>query len=789
MGGAEYGVLVQLQESITTWPALVPCGDLAGKPSIPLGLAVVLIGSRQSANVRINSTRVSRAHALVISSDKRVVIRDLASRTGTTVNGRRIREAQLQPGDQVGIGPFTFEFAPGLAMPPLAERQPLAPGQLEVLGGMVQHTGQRITLIGKRSDSDVVIHDEEVSTAHAALFDMDGRRYIRDLGSRLGTYVNGQSVNGIEIRLGDEIRIGSAVLRYLAAPPRVPGMVINSPRISKLEARVETGPLDEPVPATPLPEINGNGNGHSENGHPGNGHSGNGHHGNGAHDGAEVLQPEDEFEAHDEQADHQALGEVSIVQDKNADDASVAAQPAIDLAVTPAETPAVTPAETPLQATAAISADVLEALAQAAEPIVEPVAESVVERVVEKAAEPAAEVIESADVVEPAGEVIEETPVQEAPVEAAPVEAAPVLETVIAEAPAVVTPVAPVRTLEFDALEDWAAISPMLQANLMVLPVPVSHGATLIQMPEPAVQWPAVIVGGMTSSVLPGWDTEPAVENQVVSDSQEKVAEAPVAAKVEEPVIGEIEVIWTSAPSMSASMTVDLVWDEPQVTAPPMARRHDASAHIIPAAAPALARADERSDATSLEPALEPVDSVVDETPLVQEKPSAPEPQTVGWTGQGNPEGWGPLAAAVTVAPVIGTATPNSTLTGAQSIPRRPLLQTDGSARPAPRSNYPYAFDAPLDLTPLWAVLGVLGIAGFAALLWFVVIPAMLPKGHPTPSGAVPTLPANPGGGAVAGKPSDRKEGREAAAPTPVRPRPVTGTPARPASRPAEWLE
>ncbi len=46
----------------------------------------------------------------------------------------------------------------------------------------------------RREAADIVISDEAVSTCHAVIFEMDGKRYVRDLGSRTGTFVNGKQV-------------------------------------------------------------------------------------------------------------------------------------------------------------------------------------------------------------------------------------------------------------------------------------------------------------------------------------------------------------------------------------------------------------------------------------------------------------------------------------------------------------------------------------------------------------------------------------------------------------------
>src|SRR5688572_24952631 len=104
--------MVIRSSSITTatqWPALLPTGALAGKPPIPLARPATLVGSRQTANLRLHSSTVSKAHALILTSEGKVHIRDLNSRTKVIINGKTVREADLKPGDSLQIGRFTFK--------------------------------------------------------------------------------------------------------------------------------------------------------------------------------------------------------------------------------------------------------------------------------------------------------------------------------------------------------------------------------------------------------------------------------------------------------------------------------------------------------------------------------------------------------------------------------------------------------------------------------------------------------------------------------------------------------
>jgi pSer/pThr/pTyr-binding forkhead associated (FHA) protein len=70
---------------------------------------------------------------------------------------------------------------------------------------------ERPGILGRSSDANVEIADAEVSRRHACLQYDRGIPYLRDLGSRNGTYLNGKAVfdEGIEVRVGDDIDVGN----------------------------------------------------------------------------------------------------------------------------------------------------------------------------------------------------------------------------------------------------------------------------------------------------------------------------------------------------------------------------------------------------------------------------------------------------------------------------------------------------------------------------------------------------------------------------------------------------
>jgi predicted component of type VI protein secretion system len=79
---------------------------------------------------------------------------------------------------------------------------------------LVELTGTLVT-VGRGVDNDVELADPEVSSVHAAFDRVGGGWTVRDLGSRNGTYVNGELLAGERVlRRGDEVRAGRSRLVY-----------------------------------------------------------------------------------------------------------------------------------------------------------------------------------------------------------------------------------------------------------------------------------------------------------------------------------------------------------------------------------------------------------------------------------------------------------------------------------------------------------------------------------------------------------------------------------------------
>ena len=74
-------------------------------------------------------------------------------------------------------------------------------------------------MLGRAPNCDCVLPEDCVSRRHAQLWREGERWYLRDLGSRNGTRVNGMRVTeDVEVRPGDRLSLGGAAYRLRSRP-------------------------------------------------------------------------------------------------------------------------------------------------------------------------------------------------------------------------------------------------------------------------------------------------------------------------------------------------------------------------------------------------------------------------------------------------------------------------------------------------------------------------------------------------------------------------------------------
>jgi len=97
-----------------------------GRRSFSITRDVSVVGRREDCDFRIPLGEISRKHCRLIRDGEALRIEDLGSSNGTFVNGQRVQESVLQPGDTLQVGPVTFVVQVN-GEPPEDQMQPVSP--------------------------------------------------------------------------------------------------------------------------------------------------------------------------------------------------------------------------------------------------------------------------------------------------------------------------------------------------------------------------------------------------------------------------------------------------------------------------------------------------------------------------------------------------------------------------------------------------------------------------------------------------------------------------------------
>lgn len=85
---------------------LIPIG---GGDAIPLFRKVLLVGRRESCDIVLRFSNVSAHHCELTLNGGYWYVKDLKSRNGTKVNGARIVEKRLNPGDVLAVAKHSYQ--------------------------------------------------------------------------------------------------------------------------------------------------------------------------------------------------------------------------------------------------------------------------------------------------------------------------------------------------------------------------------------------------------------------------------------------------------------------------------------------------------------------------------------------------------------------------------------------------------------------------------------------------------------------------------------------------------
>lgn len=85
--------------------------DNTGKREVEIGQELT-IGRAYSNLLRLDAEEISRVHAIIYRRGHEFILRDLDSKNGVLVNGQKVVNTLLNPGDEIVIGEFRLMFDP-----------------------------------------------------------------------------------------------------------------------------------------------------------------------------------------------------------------------------------------------------------------------------------------------------------------------------------------------------------------------------------------------------------------------------------------------------------------------------------------------------------------------------------------------------------------------------------------------------------------------------------------------------------------------------------------------------
>src|SRR5437764_13370258 len=102
-----------LQSTIINHQSSIPMPahllSLTDGPSVQIDKPILLFGRHEECDVQLNSKKVSRRHCVLAQVGDVLIVRDLGSTNGVRINGERVAEGKLRPGDELQIGNFKYQ--------------------------------------------------------------------------------------------------------------------------------------------------------------------------------------------------------------------------------------------------------------------------------------------------------------------------------------------------------------------------------------------------------------------------------------------------------------------------------------------------------------------------------------------------------------------------------------------------------------------------------------------------------------------------------------------------------
>lgn len=180
------------------------------------------LGSAPDNHLVLRGDHVAPLHARLLLEDGKYLLKDNNTQGGCYINGQRVSEREIVPGDILRLGDVEIIVLNSQTQPDTGDEPPALPWRLisegHWLGGkqFLIHANHPM-VVGRDNQCDIVIPGSHLSRRHCEIQIEGEQLRIRDLGSANGTYLNENKIDSATARNGDCLRLDLYTFR-LAAP-------------------------------------------------------------------------------------------------------------------------------------------------------------------------------------------------------------------------------------------------------------------------------------------------------------------------------------------------------------------------------------------------------------------------------------------------------------------------------------------------------------------------------------------------------------------------------------------
>jgi pSer/pThr/pTyr-binding forkhead associated (FHA) protein len=179
------------------------------------------IGSAADNQLIINDTSIDPLHAKLIVEDDKFLLKDNNSSSGCFINGQRITQKEIMPGDIIKLGTAELIVLDPRRLHEQGEEQQSAPWRLVsdsswLPGKTFIIPPDRPVTIGRSDQCDITIPGTHLSRRHAELCIQGADLTIKDLGSANGTFLNDKNITDAVAQNGDRLRLDVYTFRLIA---------------------------------------------------------------------------------------------------------------------------------------------------------------------------------------------------------------------------------------------------------------------------------------------------------------------------------------------------------------------------------------------------------------------------------------------------------------------------------------------------------------------------------------------------------------------------------------------